>query len=152
MNLSGEGLALIKRFEGFSAKPYLCPGGHWTIGYGHVLKSLSQTETSLSMTQSEAGSLLLQDVVTAEKAVRRLLPVPLTQGQFDALVSFTYNLGAGALQRSTLRQKILRREHQQAVQEFQKWVFAGGRKVPGLVKRRAAEAFLYQNAENDISQ
>lgn len=140
--VSSEGIDLIKRFEGFSATPYLCPAGYWTIGYGHVLKSRTN---GTSITELQAEALLLQDVKNTEGDVRRLIPVALTQGQFDALASFTYNLGAGALQRSTLRQKILRGEHENAVLEFQKWVYAGGRKLPGLVKRRAQEAIFYQN-------
>ena len=79
----------------------------------------------------------------AERAVLRLISVPLTQGQFDALVSFTFNLGAGALQRSTLRRKVNREEHADVPAEFSKWVWAGGRKMNGLIKRRKAEAELY---------
>jgi lysozyme len=84
-----------------------------------------------------------EDVQTAERAVLRLITVPLTDGQFDALVSFTFNLGAGALQRSTLRRKINRGDHANVPAEFRKWVWAGGRKLEGLVRRREAEAALY---------
>ena len=73
----------------------------------------------------------------------RLIKIPLTDNQFAALVSFTFNLGGGALQRSTLRQKVNRKEHGEVPAEFMKWVRAGGRKLPGLIKRRAAEAALY---------
>lgn len=81
---------------------------------------------------------------TAERAVLRLISVPLTDGQFDALVSFTFNLGAGALQRSTLRRKVNREEHEDVPAEFLRWVWAGGRKLNGLIRRRRAEATLYQ--------
>lgn len=139
LRVSPEGISLIKRFEGFSTSPYRCPAGYWTIGYGHLLNHLP----AASLTQQEGEFLLKQDIQKAESAVHRMVPVPLTQHQFDALVSFTYNLGAGALQRSTLRQKILRQEHDLAALEFPKWVYAGGRKMAGLARRRHAEALLY---------
>lgn len=87
--------------------------------------------------------LLAQDVVRAENAVLRLIRVPLTNGQFDALVSFAFNIGAGALQRSTLRRKVNNEDHHDASTEFRKWVWAGGKKLNGLVKRRKAEAAMY---------
>ena len=87
-----------------------------------------------------------QDAQIAERAVLRLINVPLTDGQFDALVSFTYNLGGGALQRSTLRRKINREEHAEVPEQFMRWVWAGGRKLRGLVRRRAAEAVFYQTS------
>ncbi len=79
----------------------------------------------------------------AEHAVSRLICVPLSNGQLDALISFTFNLGAGALQRSTLRARVNRGEHDAVPSELMKWVWAGGRKLAGLVRRRAAEAMLY---------
>lgn len=84
-----------------------------------------------------------QDAVIAERAVLRLISVPLTDGQFDALVSFTYNLGGGALQRSTLRRKINREEHAEVPEQFMRWVWAGGRKLKGLVRRRQEEVNQY---------
>ena len=90
-----------------------------------------------------AEELLRQDAQIAERAVLRLINVPLIDSQFDALVSFTYNLGCGALQRSTLRRKINREEHAEVPEQFMRWVWAGGRKLKGLVRRRAAESDLY---------
>lgn len=87
--------------------------------------------------------LLRNDVAVAERAVLRLISVPVTQGQFDALVSFIFNLGAGALQRSTLRPKVNREEHADVPAELGKWVWAGGRKLRGLISRRSAESRLY---------
>lgn len=81
--------------------------------------------------------------MVAERAIQRLIYVPLTDYQWDALTSFTFNLGSGALQRSTLRQKVNREEHIDVPDEFRKWVYAGGRKLKGLVRRREAEALLY---------
>ena len=80
----------------------------------------------------------------AERAVLRLIPVPLTDGQFDALGSFTFNLGGGALQRSTLRRVVNRGDHEDVPQQFMRWVWANGHKLNGLIKRRADEAALYQ--------
>lgn len=141
MKASGECLALIQEFEGFSAKPYMCAGGHRTIGYGHVIKADEDFPRGIS--RKKAAALLAQDVCHAEQAVLRLLPVELTQGQFDALVSFTFNLGGGALQRSTLRRVLLRGEVSQAPRELRRWVFAGGKKLRGLVRRREAEIGLF---------
>jgi len=93
--------------------------------------------------EQEAEDLLQGDVRWAERGVLRLINVPLTDGQFDALVSFTFNLGTGALQRSTLRRKVNREEHAQVPREFMRWVWAGGKRLRGLVKRRTAESGMY---------
>ena len=90
--------------------------------------------------------------MVAERAVCRLIHVPLTDNQFDALVSFTYNLGADALQRSTLRCKVNRAQHQDVPIEFMRWIWAGGKKLPGLIKRRLAEASLYKNSPKKPSE
>lgn len=140
MHASPTGMALIARFEGFSAIPYRCPAGWWTIGYGHVIRAGEMFDTIEEMA---ARALLARDVSATEKAVVRLIHVALTQAQCDALMSFTFNLGAGALQRSTLRQKINRGAHEEVPRELMRWVWAGGRKLPGLARRRAAEGVLY---------
>lgn len=137
--ISKTGLDLIKKFEGFSPSVYICPAGYPTIGYGHVIKPQQREQFAGNITTEEAEALLRQDVEAAERAVLRLITVPLTDGQFDALVSFTFNLGAGALQRSTLRRKVNRGDHAVVPAEFRKWVWAGGRKLEGLVRRRSAE-------------
>jgi len=144
-HITHNGLNLIKRFEGFSATIYTCPAGYPTIGYGHVVKDHEKEEFKNGISQEQAENLLSQDVQEAEMGVLRLITSPLTDSQFDALVSFTYNLGSGALQRSTLRWKVSREEHADAPAEFMKWVWAGGRKLKGLVRRRQAEAMLYQS-------
>jgi lysozyme len=140
--VSDKGLDLIKRFEGFSRTVYFCPAGYPTIGYGHVIKD--DEDFSAGIDEAKGEKLLRQDAQIAERAVLRLINVPLTDGQFDALVSFTYNLGGGALQRSTLRRKINREEHAEVPEQFMRWVWAGGRKLKGLVRRRAAEAVQYE--------
>ena len=140
MKTSDYGIALIKHFEGFSAMPYRCPAGYYTIGYGHVLKKNSPTHVN----EAQAENVLRDDVRIAESAVVRLIHRALLQHQFDALVSFTFNLGAGALQRSQLRRVVNRGEDAAVPVQLARWVYAGGRKLPGLLKRRAAEGNMYK--------
>lgn len=140
-HVTQKGLDLIKQFEGFSETVYICPAGHPTIGYGHVVKA--HENFSCGISQIEAEDLLCEDVQVSENAVLRLITVPLLDGQFDALVSFTFNLGSGALQRSTLRRKVNHEEHDDVPREFLRWVWAGDRKLKGLMRRREAEAALY---------
>lgn len=141
MRISDAGLALVKRFEGFSATIYVCPAGWPTIGYGHVVRPHENLDAPIG--EAEAEDLLARDLRWAERTVERLIEVPLAQAQFDALVSFTFNLGGGALQASTLRQVVNAGEHHLAPDEIRRWVYAGGRRLRGLVRRREAEAALY---------
>jgi len=143
MRLSQRGHDLIKRFEGFSANPYLCPASYWTIGYGHVITKADAEKFAAGISRDAAEALLKADVRKAEAAVGSLVKVRLSQGQFDALVSFTFNLGARALQSSTLRMRLNRGDYTGAREQFERWVYAGGRVLPGLVKRRQAEAELF---------
>jgi lysozyme len=140
MKTSQAGIDLIKRYEGFVSKPYLCPAGVWTVGYG---STRGVTRDTPPVTKEQAEELLRRDVESAEAAVMRLCPSLKKQNRFDAIVSFTFNLGSAALQRSTLRQKINRNEHLDVPAELLKWVWAGGRRLPGLVARRAAEGVMY---------
>ncbi len=142
MKISQAGIDLIKRYEGFVSKPYLCPAGVWTVGYG---STRGVTRDTPPVTKEQAEEILRRDVKSAEAAVMRLCPSLKKQNRFDAIVSFTFNLGAGALQRSTLRQKINRKDHLDVPPELMKWIHAGGRKLPGLVARRAAEGYMYQD-------
>ena len=142
-HLTDDGLALIKRFEGLAPDVYICPGGWPTIGYGHVVRDDERDRFADGIDEAAAEELLRCDVETAERAVLRLIRVPLEDGQFDALSSFAFNLGSGALQRSTLRRKVNREEHGAVSPEFRRWVWAGGRKLKGLIRRREAEARLY---------
>jgi lysozyme len=139
-HITPAGLELIRHFEGFSAEVYLDAAGLPTIGYGHLIRP---GENFTTISRQEALELLTKDVRTSEQAVLRLINVPLQDGQFDALVSFTFNCGAGALQRSTLRRRVNRAEHYDVPPEFLKWIWAGGRKLQGLLRRRRAEADLY---------
>jgi lysozyme len=140
--INTQGIQLIKHFEGFAAECYRCPAGLVTIGYGHVVRE--REDFSGGITRSEAEMLLQQDVLIAERAVVRYITVPLNSNQYAALCSFTYNLGAACLQRSTLRRKINRAEHGDVPQELMRFVWAGGRKLAGLVARRQAEGELYK--------
>lgn len=142
-HITQEGLDLIKRFEGFSSTIYICPAGYPTIGYGHVVRDEEKGRFDTGIDQEQGEELLRRDAHVAERAVLRLITVPLTDGQFDALVSFTFNLGSGALQRSTLRRKLNRQDYVSAAGELRRWIWAGGRKLKGLIKRREAEKGLF---------
>lgn len=137
------GLNLIKRFEGFSPTVYTCPAGYPTVGYGHLVRPDERERFRDGVSEVWAGELLKHDVRAAEAGVLRLIAVPLTDGQFDALVSFTFNLGAGALQRSALRRVVNRGVHEEVAGQLSRWVMAGGRRLPGLVRRRNAESVRY---------
>jgi len=137
---------LTKRFEGFCrvpkndpdrAHPYVCPAGYHTIGYGHLSKP-----DHPPITEAEAEVYLAQDLQTALAATLRYCPVLATEpeSRLAAIVDFTFNLGAGRLQTSTLRQRINQRDWVAAGQELRRWVYGGGRVLPGLVIRREAEA------------
>lgn len=142
-HITSNGLQLIKRFEGFSPTIYLDAAGLPTIGYGHLIKPHETTLFKAGITEDKAVELLKSDIAVAERAVTRLITVPLTDHQFDALVSFTFNLGAGTLQRSTLRAKLNRQEYWCVPAEMMRWIHAGGQKIPGLIIRRMAEVELY---------
>ena len=139
MHTSQKGLDLIKSFEGLRLSAYKCPAEVWTIGYG----TTAGVKMGDMITKERAEELLREDVKRFEGYVDRLVKVPLTQGQFDALVSFTYNLGPGALEKSTLLDQLNRGDYDSAAEQFGRWVFAGGRKLEGLAKRRAAEKALF---------
>lgn len=139
MNVSDDGIDLIKQFEGCRLTAYLCPAGVWTIGYGHT----GSVNKGDAIDEDEADILLRADLRRFERSVSKLVGVPLSQGQFDALVSFAFNLGGGALQRSTLRQKLNRGDYDGAAEQFMKWTRAGGRVLAGLVRRRQAEYELF---------
>ena len=142
-HISKNGVNLIKRFEGFESEIYLDAAGYPTIGYGHLLRK-GEADMFKNGISTEAGeALLIKNVLSAECAVLRLVRVPLTDGQFDALVSFTYNLGSGAFQRSTLRRKVNREEHDEVPEQFMRWIWAGGRRLRGLIRRREEESLHY---------
>jgi len=140
MHISETGLALIRQAEGLRLSAYRCPAGIPTIGYG----STAGVKLGQAITAERAEQLLGEDVRQFEAAVSRLVKVPLTQGQFDALVSFAFNLGAKALGDSTLLRLLNAGDYSGAAAQFDRWVYASGKKLSGLVKRRAAERALFE--------
>jgi lysozyme len=134
------GLDLVKSFEGLKLRAYLCPAKVWTIGFGSTGPHVTAGKV---ITEAQANDLLQDDLDRFEKAVTRLVTVPLTQNQYDALVSFAFNVGISALERSTLLKRVNAKLFDQAKAEFAKWNRAGGRPLAGLTRRRAAEAALF---------
>jgi lysozyme len=141
MQLSAEGLDLIKQSEGFRDRVYLDVAGFPTIGYGHLVKPHESFPNGI--TEAQAAAILSSDVQDAERAVARLVKVALTQGQFDALVDFCFNLGAGRLASSTLLRELNAGNHQAAGEQLLAWDHAGGAVVAGLKARREAELLLW---------
>jgi lysozyme len=135
------GINFIKRWEGFRSNAYLCPANVLTIGYGHT-KSVVPNQV---ISEREAELLLTSDLVRFERAVNNLVTVPLNQKQFDALVSFAFNCGVSAFQRSTLLRRLNEGDYKAASKEFHKWVRAGRKVLPGLVTRRREESQLFNS-------
>ena len=139
MKTSSKGIALIKEFEGLRLKAYKCPGGVWTIGYGHT----AGVKPGIVITEAQAEQFLKEDLITFEKAVNTQ-NLSLNQNQFDALVSFTYNVGTGNFSSSTLLRKVRANPLDNSIMdEFLRWVYSKGRVLPGLQHRRLAEMKLY---------
>ena len=139
-HINTNGIELIKRYEGFSSAPYKCAAGHLTIGYGHKITNNEKFEC---LTKWQAENLLAQDLYKSELAVAKYIDNNLSDNQFAAIVSFTFNLGAASLQRSTLRQKANFGLYKECGDEFLKWIYIGTRKLPGLIRRRIAERLLF---------
>ena len=139
-NYSETGLALTKEFEGLHLTAYADQAGIWTIGYGH---SGPGVHAGLTITHDQAEALLAADVARAATAVKRLVTAPLTQNQFDALVDFAFNLGPASLASSTLLSDINAGDLTSAASQFQRWDHIRGTVVPGLLRRRQAEAKLF---------
>ena len=144
MQTSPKAIEFIKMSEGFSAKAYVCPAGVWTIGYGTTQWMGRNVLPGDYMTEGEASKLLSERLKIFEYGINHLVKVPLTQGQFDALVSFSYNLGLGALEESTLLKLLNKGDYSGALNEFPRWVHeAGGEVLPGLVTRRKREQQIW---------
>ncbi len=138
-HINQAGIELVKRFETFVDHVYLCPARVKTIYWGHVVKPGEVYDGS----KEQGEEYLRLDLRSAECAVLRNVRVPLSDDQFAALVSFTFNVGGGALQRSTLRQTLNRGDYDEVPEEIEKWVYAGGKKLKGLVLRREQEGLLF---------
>ena len=144
MKTSYHGIEQIKTFEGFRAMPYDDVAGKLTVGYGHLIVPGDGCVAGSPITMGQATSLLAKDLETAENCVNYNCP-NLSQNQFDALVSFVYNLGCDAFERSTLLRFIKQGNMEAAAQEFPKWSMAGGKENEGIKKRRIAEQDCFQH-------
>ena len=157
VKVSAEAIEMIKHHEGVRLRPYRCPALLWTIAVGHVIDPTHATVKyeerralpipagwDRTLTMDEVDQILGQDLRRFERGVVRLCPAAVgNQGIFDSCVSFAFNVGLGNFQRSTLRMKTNRGDFEEAAEEFMKWTKAGGRVLPGLVKRRRDERALY---------
>ena len=145
MKTSDMGLSLIKSFEGFSARPYLCPAGVPTIGYGatYYPDGRRVTMQDRPVTEADATAMLRSMLASYEAGVSRYVLAPINQGKFDALVSFAYNLGLSALKSSTLLRLVNARDYAGAASQFGRWNRAGGKVLPGLTRRREAERVMF---------
>jgi len=156
MNASPKAIEVIKHHEGVRQKPYKCPAKLWTVGVGHVLypeqaklkmedrdKMALKFEDFRVFSMEEVNGILRADLQRFERGVHTYCPVNLTQGMFDSLVSFSFNVGLGTLQRSTLRQKLLRGDKEGAAEELLKYCMAGGKILKGLQNRRIDERAMF---------
>jgi lysozyme len=156
LHLSDAGAKLIQHFEGCLEKQsdgkfraYKCPAGVLTIGWGTTNEGKNHFDATTRWTAEECHKAFLTDMASFEGAVRKLVTVPLAQHQFDALTSFAYNCGAGALKSSTLLKKVNAKDFKAAAAEFKKWTKGGGRVLPGLVRRRDCESLLFLGIKDD---
>jgi lysozyme len=157
MNVSPKAITMIKHHEGVRQKAYQCPALLWTIGVGHVIDPnhgrvpLDQRKAlpipagwDRTISMEEVDAILRSDLDRFERGVEKLVPVALTQGEFDACVSFSFNVGLGTLQRSTFRQKLIRGEKEAAIESLMQYCKAGGKVLRGLENRRKDEAALFR--------
>lgn len=143
MKTSLEGISLIKKFEGCRLEPYLCSAGVLTIGYGHTKTAVEGQNWS----QEHAEEMLQLDLEEFENYVEELVAVPLTQHQFDALVAWTFNLGPANLKASTMLRVLNEGKYEDVPYQMQRWNKAGGKVLEGLIRRRKAEALLFEGQE-----
>lgn len=133
----------VKQFEGRELKAYRCSAGVWTIGYGHT-KGVSEGD---EISASEAEQLLVEDLTAIANDLSRLVNVPVSDGQYIALLSLAFNIGATALKKSTLLSHLNYKRYDEAAEQFDKWIYAGGKESEGLKRRRAAERELFEGAD-----
>ena len=140
--INQDGVDLIKEFEGLHLTPYLCPSKVWTIGYGHT----RTVRSGQQITQAQADLLLDEDLSLVERAISRLVTVPLNDNQFSALVCFAFNVGTGNFESSTLLKLLNRGWYEQVPAQLMRWNRAGGEVFGGLSRRRAAESRLWNKS------
>ena len=143
MNISNEGISLIKKFEGCELEAYQDAIGVWTIGYGHT-KDVRQ---GMSITKEQADNMLINELDEYCDHVEKAVTVDLTQNQFDALVSWTYNLGPTNLNASTMLKLLNNKDFDEVPAQIKRWNKAGGKVLEGLVRRREAEALLFEGKD-----
>jgi len=143
MNISQEGLGLIKKFEGCELEAYVCAAGVWTIGYGST-KGIKEGD---SISQEEADNLLLHEMDEYEGYINDYVTVDLDQNQFDSLVSWVFNLGPANLKASTMLKVLNNKEYEEVPNQMKRWNKAKGKVLEGLIRRREAEALLFQDKE-----
>ena len=143
MKISQEGISLIKKFEGCELTAYQCSAGVWTIGYGHT----KGIEEGMEITQQEAEDMLVEELHEYENYINDNVTAPLSQNQFDAMVSWVYNLGPANLKASTLLKVLNAGNYDDVPFQMRRWNKAGGVTLDGLIRRREAEALLFQNKE-----
>ena len=143
MKISVEGLSLIKKFEGLELKAYQCAAGVWTIGYGHT-KGVFEGQT---IKKAEADEMLVVEMEEYEKAVNDAVTISIDQCMFDALVSWTYNLGPSNLNASTMLKVLNSGDYDGVPEQIKRWNKAGGKVLEGLIRRRNAEALLFEGKD-----
>jgi lysozyme len=147
MHMTEEGLALIRRFEGFRAEAYRCPAGVWTIGYGHTSQAgPPKVRAGMVVSEAEARAILATDAAVFADGVRAALTREVSPEQFSALVSFAFNVGVGAFRRSSVLKAVNEGRIEAVPERLKLWVKADGRRLEGLVRRREAEAELFATA------
>ena len=144
MQISDKGIEALKEHEGCRLQAYRDTGGVWTFGYGTIRTEEGPVHEGQQCTSEEAENYLRNDLIWAEDAVNALVHVELNQGQFDALVSFTYNLGAEALRKSTLLRILNEGDYAGAAKQFDRWVYDNGVIIRGLIARRRVEREMFE--------
>lgn len=143
MKVSKRGIDFIKKHEGLRLTAYLCPANVWTIGYG----TTKNVKRGQRITEQQAEDMLKDDLADFEKTVNTHVTAPMTQWQFDAMVSFVYNVGVGAFRASTLLKRLNALEYVEVPRQLMRWTRGGGKVLPGLVRRRQEEAKLFTEAK-----
>ena len=143
MQISQEGLSLIKKYEGCELEAYLCPANVWTIGYGHI-KDVKEGD---QITKEEAEYMLQEEMIEYEGYVNDMVDVELNQSQYDSLCAWVYNLGPNNFRTSTLLTVLNQKRYPEVPQEIKRWNKAGGEVLDGLIRRREAEALLFEGKE-----
>jgi len=143
LKTSAEGLSLIKKFEGCELYAYQCSAGVWTIGYGHT----KDVEPGMQITKEDAEEMLVEELHEYESYINDFVTAPLSQNQFDALVSWVYNLGPANLKSSTMLKVLNAGNYDEVPAQMKRWNKAGGKVLEGLIRRREAEANLFEGKE-----